>query len=286
MEEFLSSNGVQYEHHDLATDTEAREYLDSRGIKSVPVTIVDDDEVIIGYYPRKLVPALSLNIKVDLSGKTNWLADKYDRILGAMVLTTRQLTDAQLKEQVPWRPQSLRDLILHVLSFPELAWLSHKHGSMSTEDMRASNERLMGVATVEAIAAYGEGVRGHIKEFLATDDTEAFDLARIGPKLEHDPLFPERANIPLAQVTSRTTIRARVWERGTGMTAACGSAACAALVAAARRGLTERRGTVHLTGGDLQIEWRGDGHVLMTGPVATSFTGAFDLDALRNGAAA
>ncbi len=118
------------------------------------------------------------------------------------------------------------------------------------------------------------------------DDTEAFDLARIGPKLEHDPLFPERANITLAQVTSRTTIRARVWERGAGMTAACGSAACAALVAAARRGLTERRGTVHLTGGGLQIEWRGDGHVLMTGPVATSFTGAFDLDVLRNGAAA
>jgi diaminopimelate epimerase len=118
------------------------------------------------------------------------------------------------------------------------------------------------------------------------DDADAFDLAQVGPKLEHDPLFPERANITLAQVVSRTGIRARVWERGVGITAACGSAACATLVAAARRGLTERRGTVRLTGGALQIEWRGDGHVLMTGPVATSFTGAFDLDALRNGAAA
>ena len=175
MEEFLSSNGVQYEHHDLATDQEAREYLDGRGIRSVPVTIVDDDEVIIGYYPRKLVPALSLNIKVDLSGKTNWLADKYDRILGATVRTARQLTDSQLKEQVPWRPQSLRDLILHVLSFPELAWLSHEHGSMSTEDMRASNERLKDIVTVESIAAYGEGVRDHITEFLAKGDTAAFD---------------------------------------------------------------------------------------------------------------
>ncbi len=175
MEEFLSSNGVQYEHHDLATDKEARDYLDSRGIKSVPVTIVDDDEVIIGYYPRKLVPALSLNVKVDLSGKTNWLADKYDRILGATIRTTRQLTDAQLKEQVPWRPQSLRDLILHVLSFPELAWLSHEHGSMSTEDMRASNERLKGVATVEAIAEYGEGVRRNLIEFLDSGNTVAFD---------------------------------------------------------------------------------------------------------------
>ena len=175
MEEFLSSNGVQYEHHDLATDKEARDYLDSRGIKSVPVTIVDDDEVIIGYYPRKLVPALSLNVKVDLSGKTNWLAEKYDRILGATVRSTRLLTEAQLKEQVPWRPQSLRDLILHVLSFPELAWLSHEHGSMSTEDMRASNERLKGVATVEAIAEYGEGVRRNLIEFLDSGNTVAFD---------------------------------------------------------------------------------------------------------------
>ena len=175
MEEFLSSNGVQYEHHDLVTDQEAREYLHSRNIKSVPVTIVDDDEVIIGYYPRKLVPALSLNIKVDLSGKTSWMADKYDKILGATVRTTRQLTDAQLKEQVPWRPQSLRDLIMHVLSFPELAWLSHEHGSMSTEDMRASNERLNGVANVEAIAEYGEGVKRNIVEFLEGGNTAAFD---------------------------------------------------------------------------------------------------------------
>ena len=175
MEDFLSSNGVQYEHHDLATDQQAREYLDSRGIRSVPVTIVDDDEVIIGYYPKKLVPALSLNIKVDLSGKTTWLSDKYDRILTATVGATRQLTDDQLEMEVSWRPQTLRSLFLHVLSFPERAWLSHEHGSMSTEDMRASNERLKDVATVEAIAAYGEGGRDHIKEFLATGDTEAFD---------------------------------------------------------------------------------------------------------------
>ena len=175
MEEFLSSNGVQYEHHDLATEQKAREYLDSRGIKSVPVTIVDDDQVIIGYYPRKLVAALDLDINVDLSGKTNWLADKYDRILGAAVRATRQLTHAQLEEQVPWRPQSLRDLIMHVLSFPELAWLSHEHGSMSTEDMRASSERLKSVATVETIAEYGEGVRRNIIEFLDGGDTESFD---------------------------------------------------------------------------------------------------------------
>ena len=175
MEEFLSSNGVQYEHHDLATDPQAREYLDSRGIKSVPVTIVDDDEVIIGYYPKKLVPALSLNIKVDLSNKTNWLANKYDRILSATVRTTRQLTEAQLKEHVPWRPQPLRDLILHVLSFPELAWRSHEHGSMSTEDMRACKEGLLHILEPEAMVEYGDSVRRDIISFLNSGNDDAFD---------------------------------------------------------------------------------------------------------------
>jgi glutaredoxin len=74
LEEFLTSNGVQYEHHDLATDEPARQYLDSRGIKAAPVTIIDAGEVIIGYYPKKLIPALKLNVRVDLSGKTSWLA--------------------------------------------------------------------------------------------------------------------------------------------------------------------------------------------------------------------
>ncbi len=120
MEEFLSSNGVRYEHHDLATDEPAVEYLKSRGIKSVPVTIIDEDTVIIGYYPKKLVPALNLTVKIDLSSKTDWLAEKYDGILRATLRATEQLGDDQLKEQVPWRPWSLRDVVLHIMSFPEL----------------------------------------------------------------------------------------------------------------------------------------------------------------------
>ena len=101
---------------------------------------------------------------------------------------------------------------------------------------------------------------------------EAFDLAAIGPVLEHDPLFPQRANISLAQVLSRDAIRLRVWERGTGLTLACGTAACATLVAAARAGLTERRATISLPGGDLVIEWRADNHIVMTGPVEVEFS--------------
>jgi len=115
------------------------------------------------------------------------------------------------------------------------------------------------------------------------DDAEAIDLAALGPVLEHDPLFPQRANIGVAAVRDRKNIRLRVWERGAGITRACGSGACAALVAAHRRGLAGRRAAVVLDGGVLDIAWREDGHVVMTGPVALSFEGAFDSDLLAVG---
>ena len=108
------------------------------------------------------------------------------------------------------------------------------------------------------------------------DDVEAVDLAALGPVLEHDPLFPERANIGVAAVRDRRNIRLRVWERGAGITRACGSGACAALVAAHRRELAECHAAVELDGGTLDIAWRQDGHVIMTGPVALSFEGTFD----------
>jgi diaminopimelate epimerase len=108
------------------------------------------------------------------------------------------------------------------------------------------------------------------------DDAEAIDLARLGPALECDPLFPERANIGVASLRDLLHIRLRVWERGAGITRACGSGACAALVAACRRGLCGRSAEVALDGGRLDIEWREDGHVIMTGPAVQSFEGAFD----------
>jgi diaminopimelate epimerase len=117
----------------------------------------------------------------------------------------------------------------------------------------------------------------HATFFVA--DVESLPVAEFGPRLEHDPLFPERANIGFAQVLASDRIRLRVWERGAGLTLACGSGACAALVNAHRRGLTGRRATLKMDGGDLTIEWRIDGHVLMTGPVATAFTGEIDLAA-------
>ncbi len=106
-----------------------------------------------------------------------------------------------------------------------------------------------------------------------TSDPDAVDLDRLGPELEHHEMFPERANIGIAQVTGRDSLRLRVWERGAGITLACGTGACAAVVAASRRGLTGRLVTVTLDGGKLAVEWRGDDHVIMTGPAAVSFTG-------------
>jgi diaminopimelate epimerase len=112
----------------------------------------------------------------------------------------------------------------------------------------------------------------HCLFFVA--DVEAHDLARFGPMLEHHPLFPERANISLVQVLGPDALKVRTWERGAGLTRACGTAACAAAVAAARRELVGRKVKVSLPGGDLLIEWREeDGHILMTGPYALDYEG-------------
>ena len=114
------------------------------------------------------------------------------------------------------------------------------------------------------------------------DNVEAYDLARFGPELEHHPLFPERANISLAQVTGPGSLRLRTWERGAGLTKACGTAACAAAVAAVRRGLAGRSVKVTLPGGDLVIDWReDDDHILMTGPFALDYQGTLPPELLQ-----
>jgi diaminopimelate epimerase len=112
------------------------------------------------------------------------------------------------------------------------------------------------------------------------DDVEAYDLERFGPLLENHPLFPERANISLAHVTSPAAITLKTWERGAGLTRACGTAACAVTVAAARKGLTGRHVAVTLPGGALDVEWRADDHVWMTGPVETEFEGTLNPETL------
>jgi diaminopimelate epimerase len=104
-------------------------------------------------------------------------------------------------------------------------------------------------------------------------DAEQAPVREAGPAVERHALFPEHVNVGFAQVRARDRIRLRVWERGAGLTKACGTGACAALVAAARRNLTGRHATLELDGGELYVEWREDGHVVMTGPAAVDFTG-------------
>ena len=113
------------------------------------------------------------------------------------------------------------------------------------------------------------------------DDISTVPLEDLGPKLEINPIFPERANIGVAQIISRDKIRLRVWERGAGLTLACGTGACAALVAAHRRQLCSRNVEVQLDGGTLKIRWQDDDHVIMTGTASTAFTGEIDFALLQ-----
>ena len=105
------------------------------------------------------------------------------------------------------------------------------------------------------------------------DNVDDLDIAALGPKIEHHPLFPKRTNVEFAQIISPSKIRMRVWERGAGITLACGSGSCATIVAAVRRGLTGRKAEVVLDGGSLFVEWTKEDEVLMQGAVNTAFSG-------------
>jgi diaminopimelate epimerase len=134
------------------------------------------------------------------------------------------------------------------------------------------------IGPIEAPVLHSPSVAniGNPHAIFWVDDVWAHDLERFGPMLENHPIFPERANISLAHVAVPDAITLRTWERGVGLTRACGTAACAALVSAARTGRSERSATVTLPGGELRIEWDARDHVWMTGPVALEFSGAFD----------
>jgi diaminopimelate epimerase len=136
-----------------------------------------------------------------------------------------------------------------------------------------TNHMPVGIGPLQDPVGTGMG-NPHATFFV--DDAAAIPLAELGPKLEHDRFFPERANIGVAQLLGEGRLRLRVWERGTGITLACGSGACAAVVAASRRGLVQRKADVVLEGGTLTIEWLRDDHVLMTGGIAVAFKGELD----------
>lgn len=133
----------------------------------------------------------------------------------------------------------------------------------------------LGWNTLEGPMAVNVG-NPHAVFFLA--DADAVDLERLGPIIEHDPVFPERVNVNVASLAGPDHLKLRVWERGAGLTRACGTGACATAVAAIRRGLVRSPVRVSLPGGDLDIAWQPGGTILMSGPAAVSFHGTFEWD--------
>lgn len=185
-------------------------------------------------------------------GKPNVTIETEDQVLGATVADDGQVTI---------------DMGVPRLRWDEIPLAEEVHDTRRIE---------LQAGSIDAPVLHSPAVVnvGNPHAILFVDDVEAIDLGRIGPMLEHHPLFPERANISVVQVLAPGHVKMRTWERGAGLTRACGTAACAAAVAAIRRELTDRIVKVSLPGGDLVIEWRdADGHVLMTGPYALDFEG-------------
>ena len=157
-----------------------------------------------------------------------------------------------------------------------------------TEEFRDTRGIELQVGPIDAPVLHTPAVcnMGNPHAVFFTDDVDAHDLAAIGPILENHPMFPERANISIAEVAGKNEIRVKVWERSAGLTLACGSAACAVAVSAARKRLTGRKVTVELPGGPLLIEWReSDDHVIMTGPVTYDYEGTIPANLLPETAA-
>jgi diaminopimelate epimerase len=168
-------------------------------------------------------------------------------------------------------------------------------GGAVTVDMGPPRFRWQDIPLAEDVDTNGFPIEANGASFIASAlsvgnphcvlfvaDAQKADVAGIGSTLEHHPLFPARANVEFVSMLAPARLRMRVWERGAGITLACGTGACAAAVAGARRGLSARKAEIVLDGGSLEIEWReSDDHVLMTGPSALSFSGDVDLASLE-----
>ena len=176
------------------------------------------------------------------------------------------------------------DIVAVDMGAPRLAWNEIPLAEMF-HDTRAI-ELQVGPIDAPLIHSPSAVNMGNPHVVFFVDDLNVVDLAKVGPMLEHHPLFPERANISLARVAARDQVDLVVWERGAGLTKACGTAACAVVVAGVRRRLLERVCDVRLPGGTLAIEWRArDGHVLMSGPGTLEFEGVINARHLQGAAA-
>jgi len=188
----------------------------------------------------------------------------------------RLVYDLGLTEETRFPVQTLAGTIIPELILDEKGQVSAVRVDMGTPRLRSADIPMAGPEQEQVIDAALE-LEGHRFTFSAVsmgnphiilfvDDVNAVDLPYWGPRLEHHPLFPQRTNVHFVQVIDRHHLRMRTWERGSGITMACGTGACAVLVAAVLKGLAEREAAVQLPGGTLDIRWQDDGHVMMTGP--------------------
>ena len=204
------------------------------------------------------------------------------RCIGRLVMEERDIDRATIQTNAGILKAFATDDEIRVtvdMGKPRLEW----QDIPLAEEFRDTRAIELQIGPIDAPVLHSPAVvnMGNPHAIFFVDDIEAHDLARFGPLLEHHPVFPERANITLAQITGENEIRAIVWERGVGLTRACGTAACATGVAAARKRLTGRSVTVTLPGGPLHIEWReSDDHVMMTGDTEVEFFGTLDADTL------
>ena len=248
---------------DLRGEASAPSPAEARAIHRTPG--LDYDQMMVLCDPRRpdtLAYVLIYNNDGSLSGAcgngSRCVADRLARETGATALAIETRVGRIACERLgPWSYRV-------DMGAPRLAWneipLAH-----ALEDTRAVAVPLAGAPDLGPASLVNMG-NPHAVFFV--EDVAAIDLAGLGGRLETHPMFPEKANISFAQVTASDHILLKVWERGVGATLACGSAACAALVSAVRRGLTGRKARIDLPGGELTIEWReSDGHVLMAGPV-------------------
>jgi diaminopimelate epimerase len=193
------------------------------------------------------------------------------RCVGWLIMEERGLNECTIKTAADllscWRDKGT--YITAALTTPRFGW----------QDIPLAEERDT-AALALSFPSLGEGLAvnvGNPHVVFFVDDVETVELELMGPKLEHHRLFPKRTNVEVVQVISPERLKMRVWERGSGLTQACGTGACATLVAAVQRGLTARKAIVEMPGGNLEIEWEEgeQGRVRMTGPVFVAFRGSF-----------
>jgi diaminopimelate epimerase len=223
------------------------------------------DQFILVEYPKRNTAALNMGI-YNADGSVAGSCGNATRCVADWEMGRRKRKDLLIETVQDLLKAEKKNGIIQVeMGAPRFEW--HEVPLVSEKDTLNLDVGVGGLPPAVAVSM------GNPHAVFFVEDVSRIDVAGLGAKIETLPLFPERANVEFAQVLDDKNIRMRVWERGAGITLACGSGACATLAAAVKRDLTGRKVTLHLDGGELQVEWPENKPIRMSGPVAYSFTG-------------